>query len=55
MKAKLLLAVALVGSIFVGCATTTATTPPEPFKCAEPGTGADTGIGDCGVRPTVAY
>jgi hypothetical protein len=52
MKAKLLLAVALVGFIFVGCATTTT---PEPFKCAEPGAGAVTGIGDCGVRPTTAY
>jgi hypothetical protein len=54
MKAKLLLAVALVSLIFAGCATNTAaTTPPEHLKCAEPS--ADTGIGDCGVRPIAAY
>lgn len=52
MKAKLLLAIALVGLIIGGCATTT---PPRPFKCAEPGAATDSGIGDCGVRPTVAY
>jgi len=52
MKDRLLLAFALVGLIFAGCATTAATNPSEPLKCAEPG--ADTGIGDCGVRPTTA-